>query len=105
MALIPLKQKATVVKPEIIDDWGNTTPGERIEYKVRVDNVVKEVKNRMGQEVISTAQVWFNKYPDVKYEDTLEYVDEHGNSIVRKPELIDPIRMINGKPTLTIVYL
>ena len=105
MALIPLKQKAVVVKYGEPDRWGNVTAEEETEYKVRVDNTVKTVKNRLDKEVISTAQVWFNKYPPVSYDDEVQYDDEHGREIRRKPELIEPIRMIDGKPTLTIVYL
>lgn len=105
MALIPLKQSVIVRKKGSEDEWGVVIPGEELTYKARVDNVVKEVKNRVGKEVISTAQVWLNKYPSISYEDKFIYTDEHGNTIERLPELIDPIRMINGKPTLTIVYL
>lgn len=105
MALIPLKQKVNVITYGDKDDWGNAPIAEEVEYKARVDNTVKEVKNRAGKEVISTAQVWLNKYPRISYDDVFKYTDEHGNSIERKPHLIDPVRMINGKPTLTIVYL
>lgn len=105
MAIIPLKQSVDVLKFGEPDRWGDVVIEEEKTYKARVDNSVKEVKNNAGVEVISTAQVWLDKYPPITYEHEFKYTDEHGNTISRKPELIEPIRMINGKPTLTIVYL
>lgn len=105
MAIIPLKQSVEVVKYGEPDRWGDAVIEDEKTYKARIDNSVKEVMNNAGVEVISTAQVWLNKYPFITYEHEFKYTDEHGNTIARKPELIEPIRMINGKPTLTIVYL
>lgn len=105
MALIPLKQRATVITPGELDDWGEYTGGTEKVYKVRVDNSIKTLENRAGEEVVTTAQVWFDKYPEITYESTIVYEDEWGNKIRRQPELIEPLRMINGKPTLTIVHL
>lgn len=105
MALIPLKQRAIVIRYGEENRWGEREIIERKEYKVRADDSVKEVTNKAGKEVVSTAQLWFDKYPPLSYDDVFVYRDEHGNGFERTPHLIDPIRMINGKPTLTIVYL
>lgn len=47
----------------------------------------------------------FDKLPAISYDDVIEYKNELDVTIKRKPENIEPIRMINGKPALTTVYL
>ena len=105
MPIIPLKQRVIVHKPESIDDWGIGTPGEQIPMKCRADEKTEVVKNKVGDEVVTSAQFLFDKLPNIAYDDEIEYTNELGVTIKRKPELIEPIRLINGKPTLTAVYL
>lgn len=105
MAIIPLKQIATIHKPAEVDDWGQVTPSEPIELKCRADERTEVVKNQLGAEVVSGVQIMFDKLPNVSYDDEIEFTNELGDTIKRKPVNIEPIRMINGKPTLTVVYL
>lgn len=105
MAIIPLKQVVTVHKPGGRNDFGEVIPGESFTLKCRADERTQVVKNQIGEEVVSSVELLFDKLPDISYDDTIEYENELGVTIKRKPVNIEPIRMINGKPTLTAVYL
>lgn len=105
MAIIPLKQSVLIHKPAIEDDWGEVTPQEPITMKCRADEKTEVVKNTLGEEVVSGVQIMFDKLPNITYDDVIEYTNEIGVAVIRKPVNIEPIRMINGKATLTVVYL
>lgn len=105
MAIIPLKQRATVHKPTIVDDWGEVTAEPPSTLKCRADEKTEVVKNPQGDEVVSGVQLLFDKLPNITYDDVIEFTNEIGVAVKRKPVKIEPIRMINGKPTLTAVYL
>jgi len=100
-----LKQTALIHKPEIVDDWGGVTPQEPIMLKCRADEKTDVVKNPQGEEVVSGVQLMFDKLPAITYDDVIEYINELDVAVKRKPVKIEPIRMINGKASLTAVYL
>ena len=104
MALIPLKQTVTITPPGVTDEWGNSVAGAPYTLKARVDEYVKEVVNAAGDEVLAGFEITFNKIPDITYDHTIEYTDELGVTIKRKPIRIERVRMPNGKATLTAVY-
>ena len=104
MAIIPLKQKITVERA-VQDDWGNETLGDPVIFKARVDESTALVRNRQGEEVVSSAQILLDKLADVQYDDYVSYTDELGRTMREKPIRIAPIRMPNGKATLTEVFL
>lgn len=105
MAIIPLKQRVTVHKPDITDDWGEVTAQPPITLKCRADEKTEVVVGQTGEEVVSGVSFLFDKLPNISYDDVIEFTNELGVSVKRKPVKIEPIRMINGKPTLTAVYL
>lgn len=105
MAIIALKQKVTILKKGEEDLFGNESNNEVVELRCRVDDVIETVKNNEGKEVVSKALIWLDKYPNVTYNDTIIYEDEHGNRIETKPLKIRPIRHINAKPLITQVYV
>lgn len=105
MAIIPLKQTATIRKPDEVDKWGNVTPSEPFDLNCRADEVTEVVKNQLGNEVVSSVQLLFDKIPNISYDDEIEFTNELDVTIRRKPVNIEPYRMPNGKPTLTAVYL
>ena len=105
MAMIPLKQTVLIHKPAIVDDWGEVTAQPPITLKCRADERTDVVKNPQGAEVVSGVQLMFDKLPAITYDDVIEYTNEIGVAVKRKPVKIEPIRMPNGKPTLTAVYL
>ena len=105
MALIPLKQSVLIHKPAIVDDWGEFTSLPPVSLKCRADERTDVVKNQLGAEVVSGVQLMFDKIPAITYDDVIEYKNELDVTVKRKPIKIEPIRMINGKPTLTQVYL
>lgn len=105
MAVIPLKQTVLVHKPAIVDDWGEVTALPPITLKCRADERTEVVKNPQGAEVVTGVQLMFDKLPNITYDDVIEYKNELDVAVKRKPVKIEPIRMPNGKPTLTAVYL
>lgn len=105
MPMVPMKQTALVHKPGHQDDWGNVMPGETITMKCRADERTQVVQNQLGAEVVSSVQFLFDKIPNISYDDVIEYTNEIGVTVKRKPVNIEPIRMPNGKPTMTAVYI
>lgn len=104
MAVIPFKQTITLHKADASDDWGEYTTLPPITLKCRVDETTSVVKNQIGEEVVSGMTVWLDKLADVSYDDTIEYTNELGVTVKRKPIKIEPVRGINGKPIFTFVY-
>jgi hypothetical protein len=105
MALVPLKQKITVHRGGGKDEWGYPIPGETFEYKARVDEKTEKVLNQAGEEAVTGVEIMLDRLADVRYSDEIEYMDELGRQTKRKPVKIEPVRMINGKAVLTVVYL
>ena len=107
MAIIPLNQKAYVRKFNSghDDGWNSETYGEPIEYDVRAVEKTEVVTNTLGEEVVASVKITFDKLPDIAYEDEVSYTNELGVTIARTPLSIKPIRMVNGKATLTAVHL
>lgn len=107
MAIIPLKQTVIVRKwtDGSHDGWGEGGFGKPIEYKVRATEKVEIVTNQLGEEVTASVKLLFDKLPDIKYEDEITYINELNVKIMRTPLSIKPIRMVNGKTTLTAIHL
>lgn len=111
MAIIPLKQTVQVRKlvppsdDEWNDDWDVEEYGEPTEYKVRATEKFEKVTNVLGEEITASVKLLFDKLPNIAYNDEVTYVNELGVVVRRKPLSIKPIRMVNGKSTLTAVYL
>ncbi len=105
MAIVPMKQTATIRRPGATDEWGETTSPEYIfTLKCRVDERTQVVQNRLGDEVVSGMELLFDKLADIRYDDVISYMNELGVTVERTPIKIEPIRMINGKPAMTAVY-
>lgn len=106
MAFTPLKQTVTIIRPGEEDEWGEySTPPISITMKCRVDEGSKIVQGQLGDEVVSGMEITFDKLPDIRYSDQIEYINELGVRILRTPIRIEPLRMPNGKPAQTAVYL
>lgn len=107
MAIIPLKQTVTVRKLINVDDdgWDDEMWSEPILHKVRATEKVEIVMNALGEEKTASVKLLFDKLPDIAYTDEITYENELGVKITRNPLSIKPIRMVNGKPTLTAVHL
>ncbi len=107
MAIVPLKQTVYVRKliTDTNDGWDVDTHGEPIEYKARATEKVETVTNQLGDEVTASVKILFDKLPDISYDDIVSFTNELGVKIEHQPLSIRPIRMVNGKPTLTAVHL
>lgn len=107
MPIVPLKQKASVRKyiADNNDGWATDDYAEPVEYTVRATERFEVVTNQLGEEVTASLKLMFDKMPDVGYNDMFSFTNELGYTIERKPISIKYTRMINGKATLTSVFL
>lgn len=105
MPIIPLKQSATIEKMGERNDYGEAEVIETFSLICRADEKTQVVKNQVGKEVVSTVELLFDRMANIGYDDTVTFTNELGVTISRQPLSIEPIRMINGKPILTAVYL
>ena len=120
MAIIPLKQTATIRKllpqptDEWLDDWDVENYGEPITLRCRAVESLQhvDVKSTAGgmskgtdEYVRATLVLYFDKIPDIDYDTLVSFTNELGVTITRKPTLIQPVRMISGKVALTEVRL
>lgn len=110
MAIMPMKQ--TVIRIRSTgDEWDGTKTVIRTPMKCAINEGAKLVRSMSGssgvqgttsQEVVSSAQIYFDKLADIQLTDELEYTNELG--ITRKyPPLTIEIKRLNGKPILTVV--
>ena len=104
MAIIPMKDTATIKRQGAKDDWGNVT-GEPVEFtlKCRADMVTTVVQNQLGEEVVSSATFMFDKLADVRSDDVISYTNELGVTVERTPVKIDYPKIT--KVVLTRVYV
>jgi hypothetical protein len=98
-----MRQTVHVTKAGVSDGWGQPMPGETVEYKARVTDEVKVVKNNLGKEAVSSMTILIDKLPDISYDDTITYTNELGVEIKRKPIAIQPKRMLSGRAVITEV--
>ncbi|QNK54562.1 hypothetical protein [Paenibacillus sp. PAMC21692] len=104
MALIPLKQTITVYPPGNDDPW-NPVPTVPFTLRCRFQEGVEVVTDEHGREVVSSAQIFFDKFPDITAAHTFRYTDE--SEIERSYDVasIGRKRWLNGKAILTVVYV
>lgn len=108
MALIPLKQRVTVIRaatnttPDMFGNYTGT-PTET-EYKCRIDEGKELVATPHGDIVDIQATIWFAKEVDIRYTDQLRFTMA-GQSVTRTPKNIEVIRGLNGKALFTVVYV
>jgi hypothetical protein len=113
MGVMPFKQTVTVKRKGEVDRWGNATTTVppftlncRFEEKAKL---MRHTSNQAGasqvlsEEVVSQAQIYFDKFTDIRSTDEIEYTDEYGNKHTYSPLSIERIRGINGKAVLTVV--
>ncbi len=105
MPIVPMKQSVTITRKSGSDGWGGGNAEETFALRCRVDEKTEIVQNQFGEESVSSAQIMFDKLADVRYDDDIHYVDELGREIKRKPLRIEPVRHINNKAIITLVFL
>jgi hypothetical protein len=114
MALIPLKQTVTVKRPGAPDKWGNPTAPIEFTLPCRIVEGVKLTRRMSAvgtggtvavnaEEVVSTAQIFFDKLADIQLTDEIYYTDENGKTRLYKPLSIEVKRGLNGKALFTVV--
>ncbi|KQL18854.1 hypothetical protein [Cytobacillus solani] len=115
MAIIPLKQTVTVKRKGETDRWGiEITPDIEFTLKCRVDEGAKLTRRTsqqpgavqtLSEEVVSSAQILFDKFTDIRLTDEILYTDESGNTRVYLPINVSRVRGLNGKAVLTEVLV
>jgi hypothetical protein len=113
MALIPLKQSVTIKRKGATDGWNNEiTPATTFTLKCRIEEGAKLTRRTtyqqgttqiLAEEVVSSAQIYFDKFADVKLTDEILYADESGHTRTYLPLNINHIRGLNGKTLMTEV--
>jgi hypothetical protein len=114
MALIPLKQTVTVKRPGTVDKWGNPTAPTEFTLPCRIVEGTKLTRRTSSsgasgavmvnaEEVVSTAQIYFDKLADIQLTDEIYYTDDNGKTRLYKPISIEVKRGLNGKALLTVV--
>lgn len=98
-----MKQTVTVHKATASNGWGRGGTAEPITLMARVSEQTKTVVNNLGQEAVSSMSIYLDKQPNITYDDTIEYTNELGIKIKRKPIAIRPVRMLNARVVLTEV--
>lgn len=113
MAIIPMKQTVTRIRTTG-DEWEGTQTTDRTTLKCRVQEGTKLVRANatasattgiQSSEVVSSAQIYFDKLADVALTDRFEYTNELGVTLTWAPITIEIKRDVGGKPMLTIVYV
>jgi hypothetical protein len=107
MPVVPLKQTITRVRT-VGDEWEDTLTEQRTPMKCRFAEGSRLVRSMSGtnvasSEVVSVAQVYFDKLADVKLTDQFVFTDELNNTRTYLPINIEIKRGLNGKPMLTVV--
>lgn len=105
MALIPLKDSATITKVNGADPWDGASNGASVTHKCRIDEGTKLVRNQNGEEVVSNTQILFDRIVAVAYSDDVSWTDASGVLRKRKPTAIGVIKDIASKPLFTEVYV
>jgi hypothetical protein len=110
MAFLPMKQTVIRIRKSG-NEWDGTDSETRVTLKCSISEGTKLVRTMSGttgaqgvnsSEVISSAQIYFDKLADIQLTDELEYTNELG--LTRKyPPLTIEIKRLNGKPILTAV--
>jgi hypothetical protein len=114
MSFIPLKQTVTITPKSGSNGWGETSEGTPYTLKCRFQEgskMVRSMANGTGihgiqaEEVVSTAQIYFDKLATITLDDEIEFTDEYGNVKTYTPISIEIIRGLNGKAALTVVHV
>jgi hypothetical protein len=110
MAIIPMKQTVTRIR-RTGNEWEGTLTETRTPMRCAVNEGTKLVRSTSGtnnvqgvmsSEVVSSAQIYFDKLADVQMTDVFEYTNELGITRTYSPLTIE-VKRLNGKPILTVV--
>jgi hypothetical protein len=111
MPLVPMKQTIRVVREGEDDKWGNSVAPVEFTLKCAINEGTKMVSRSSGQSgptqitsetVVSSAQIFLDKFANIRIDDEIYYTDESGEERYYKPINIERKRL-NGKAILTIV--
>ncbi|MFF2886642.1 hypothetical protein [Paenibacillus sp. NPDC057967] len=105
MALIPLKQTVTVYPPGDNDPWNPLPPANPFTLRCRFQEGTEVVTDQHGRDVVSSAQIYFDRYAPVKSDYEYEYTDESGETVRYRTVNTGRKRWLNGKAVLTVVYV
>jgi len=104
MAWLPMKDTVTVTP--IIgrdDDWNEPIYGDPVTLKCRIDEKQRVVKDRNGNEVVSSVTFYFDKFTDIKFESEIAWTMLNGTKRTANPIAIATHKHVSNKPLITVV--
>lgn len=87
------------------DPWGEEVPREETSSACRIDYKSKLVRNKNGEEVISTVHIRFPGFKEVQYTDELMWTDLAGKIQTAKPISILTVKDLDYRPRMTVIHL
>jgi hypothetical protein len=117
MPMIPMKQDCKVLRPALDTDGnpklsrsGHPLNEKEFSLKCRFvegyELVVDRAKGTVNSATVTTkGKYQFDKLADIRYTDTLIYVNELGQEVTGSPKQINVKRLPSGKPMLTEVII
>lgn len=106
--LLPMPHTVIIKRSGSLDDWGlPDTEGTSQTVRARVsDNTQrKTISVANGNQVVYAADILLSGTPTITYEDTVTWVDSLGNSIVKKPLVIQLKQDLSGNATAVKVVV
>ena len=104
MSWVPLRQTVTVYPPGSDDPW-NPEQADPFTLKCRFQEATEIVRNQHGEEVVSSAQIFLDKFAAVTVNHVFKYTDETGEERTYYPHNVARKRWLSGKAILTVVYV
>lgn len=111
MPMIPMRQIITVKRgSDVLDEWGNPTPGETLTLNCRVDEGSSLLTYRSsgtsnGEIIVATAHILLDKLADIRETDIIVFTNELGITFEKQPKQISVKRSVSGKPMFTEVVV
>lgn len=107
---VPMKQNVKIHKQSSskVDKWGMPIHEETtIDVKARIDSnyTKKTVSFGTGEDVVYTATILFKGLVDVRDSDLLEWVDDFGKVLKKKPLDVVTLNDLSGKVVMTKVVV
>lgn len=105
MTIVIMRDKVKIYKPGPKDKYGEVSGWlVPVTEKARVTEEMRRERNREGVEVSTSLTVLLGNRANVSYEDEIEYVNELGFVIRKRPIRIVPVPKLSGKADHTAVY-
>lgn len=105
--LLPLNEVITLKGSDGLDDWGLPVKAEPrdVAAHCRYNTQRKTIPTASGTEVVYTADIYLPFSTDINYETTVEFIDDGGLEISKKPLSIQRKKDFWGGPVILKVVV